>query len=67
MPAYDFGLRGTLSGEAPVATLAEHGFLVPTMADSCASACRARLLLQVRVGGGEPFTENSPLFTLDAE
>jgi hypothetical protein len=65
VPAYDFGLRGTLSAERPIAELPEETFVVPTMADSCAGGCQARLLLQVRVGSGEPFTENSPIFALD--
>jgi hypothetical protein len=65
VPAYDFGPRGTLSAETPVAELPEQTFVVPTMADSCAGGCQARLLLQVRVGPGEPFTENSPIFALD--
>jgi len=58
-------VHGTLSDEAPVATLAEQVFVVPTMADACASGCQARLLLQVRTGAAEPFTENSPVFRLD--
>jgi len=65
VPAYDFNVHGTLSDEAPVATLAEQVFVVPTMADACASGCQARLLLQVRTGAAEPFTENSPVFRLD--
>lgn len=65
VPAYDFNVRGTLSEDAPVVTLAEHTFVVPTMADACAGGCQARLLLQVRIGADEPFTENSPIFRLD--
>jgi len=64
-PAYDFNVGGTLSGEAPVATLAEQAFVVPTMADVCAGGCQARLLLQVRVGSEAPFTENSPVFMVE--
>jgi len=63
-PAYDFNVGGTLSAEAPVATLAEQAFIVPTMADACASGCLARLLLQVRTEAAAPFTENSPVFRL---
>ena len=64
VPAYDFNVGGTLSGEVPVATLAELAFIVPTMADACASGCQARLLLQVKTGAEAPFTENSPVFNL---
>ncbi|HSH08520.1 MAG TPA: hypothetical protein VLA41_12725 [Burkholderiales bacterium] len=63
-PAYDFNVGGTLSAEAPVATLAEQAFIVPTMADACAGGCLARLLLQVRTEAAAPFTENSPVFRL---
>jgi hypothetical protein len=65
VPAYDFGLRGTLSAENPIAELPEQTLVVPTMAASCTGGCQARLLLQVRVGSSEPFTENSPIFALD--
>jgi hypothetical protein len=65
VPAYDFSVHGTLSDDAPVFTLPEQTFVVPTMADACAGGCQARLLLQVRTGATEPFTENSPVFRID--
>jgi hypothetical protein len=67
VPAYDFDVHGTLSGEVPVATLAEQTFIVPVMADACRGGCQARLLLQVRTGSEQPFTENSPVFSLVAD
>ncbi|MDX1377188.1 MAG: hypothetical protein R3357_16600, partial [Burkholderiales bacterium] len=66
-PAYDFTVGGTLSAETPVTTLATQSFIVPTMAEACARGCLARLLLQVRTDDAAPFTENSPVFTLQPE